>query len=269
MVAQTRELGPADLDRGTLDDLRAEMSDVETHLVPLRAALADDPLVGLARGLPLSGDQVRAADELVAAADELLAAGDTGLGVAERVVTLREADAADDSTPTLPGLVSIVSDSRDDVDVIAAHLDSALAHLDAIPAAAIGPLQDARAIIADPLLKYRPLLESYQEIDDVVPGILGLGEEQRYLILAQNPAELRPAGGYAGTIGTLGIDDGAIVEQAFRDVYDIDLKQGLPWVEPPEELAHHLLGEDQSVAACRRGLVARLPDRRSQGARAL
>jgi hypothetical protein len=246
VMSQTRTLGPADLDRESLDRLRVGMGSVETHLEPVRTALVDDPLIAIARQLPFSGEQVRAADELVAAADDVVAAGQRGIAIAERVVALREAEATDPSTAMLPGLVGIVASSRDEVDGIAASLDEAIDHLRAIPAGAVGPIQDARDLIAEPLETYRPILESYRELDDVVPGVLGWDGQKRYLVLAQNPAELRPAGGYAGTIGTLGIDDAVVVEQVFRDVYDFDRQEGLPWVEPPEELAHHLLGDDQA-----------------------
>ena len=70
----------------------------------------------------------------------------------------------------------------------------------------------------------------------------GIGGQQRYLVLAQNPAELRPAGGYTGTVGVIGVSNGRLTEKSFKDVYYYDLKQGVPFVEPPEELANHLLG---------------------------
>jgi hypothetical protein len=71
---------------------------------------------------------------------------------------------------------------------------------------------------------------------------VGVGGPQRYLVLAQNPAELRPAGGYTGTVGVVGFANGRLAENSFADVYFYDLRPGVPFVEPPEELANHLLG---------------------------
>lgn len=90
-------------------------------------------------------------------------------------------------------------------------------------------LQDAAAI-----------LES--GIGRVAGQLLGIGGERRYLVLAQNPAELRPAGGYAGTVGIIAFDSLRPVERSFVDVYEYDLRPGLPYVQPPDALANYLLG---------------------------
>ena len=58
-----------------------------------------------------------------------------------------------------------------------------------------------------------------------------------------DPAELRPQGGYSGTVGIVGLKDGKIVERNFGDVYRYDTKPDLPFVEPPEALQNHLLGD--------------------------
>lgn len=246
LASQVRALGPADLDALRLTGLRGELTELEREIAPIRDMLSHDALVGLARALPLVGSQVQAADSLVQAAESLTEAGDLGLGLADELVTLRETDAGDPATPMLPRLVGLMATSGDRVDRIAELIGVAGAHLDAIPPDALGPILEARDLVREPLREYAPLLEAYREADDVVPGMLGWGGARRYLILAQNPAELRPAGGYAGTIGVLGFRDGALVEQQFQDVYDIMRKPGLPWIEPPEELVAHLLGEGQS-----------------------
>ncbi len=82
-----------------------------------------------------------------------------------------------------------------------------------------------------------PLLDDYQP----VTHILGWGGEKRYLILAEDPAELRPTGGYIGTVGIVGITHGSLSERSFQDVYHLDLQPGVPFVEPPVPLANHLL----------------------------
>jgi hypothetical protein len=88
-----------------------------------------------------------------------------------------------------------------------------------------------------------PLVGKVPPLIQYGPGIAGLSGERRYLVLALNPAELRPAGGYTGTVGTVGLDNGRVVELTFGDVYRYDTKPGMPFVEPPEALQNHLLGE--------------------------
>jgi hypothetical protein len=99
-------------------------------------------------------------------------------------------------------------------------------------------------MIADPLTRYRPILDQVRELDDVLPGIAGWDGPRRYLVLAQNPAELRPSGGFAGTYGILTLDKGRIAEMRFDDVYVLDSQEGMPWQEPPIALQDHLLGRD-------------------------
>jgi hypothetical protein len=73
---------------------------------------------------------------------------------------------------------------------------------------------------------------------------LGTSGPRRYLVLAQDPAELRPTGGFIGTVGVVEFDRGRIVERRFQGVDTLDGRAGLPHVEPPAPLAGHLLGDE-------------------------
>jgi hypothetical protein len=52
---------------------------------------------------------------------------------------------------------------------------------------------------------------------------LGSHEPQRYLILFQNPAEMRPTGGFVGTIAELELTHGQISTYEFHDIYELSL----------------------------------------------
>ena len=90
--------------------------------------------------------------------------------------------------------------------------------------------------------QYGPLVVNAPSAFQFAPAIAGFSGERRYLVLALDPAELRPAGGYTGTVGLVGLDHGHIVERDFSDVYRYDTAPGLPHVEPPVALQNHLLG---------------------------
>jgi hypothetical protein len=107
----------------------------------------------------------------------------------------------------------------------------------------VGPIAHARQRILEPLERYGPVLEAYRASYEDIPSVLGWGGTKRYLVLAQDPAELRPAGGYTGTVGLVTFQDGALTERRFFDVFDLDARTGLPHVEPPPELGAHLLGD--------------------------
>ena len=246
LADDVRALDAADLQRTTVDHIRDELTALGDSLAPIEALLAGDPLVSVARRIPAVAPQVAAADSLVEAGTSLVEAGRIGLGLADRVVDLREADAADPEFALMPGLVELMATSGGQVDRVAELLADARGALDAIPPEAISQIREARDLVAGPIATYAPLLDTYRELDDVLPGLLGWGEEKRYLVLAQNPAELRPSGGYTGTVGTITLRDGAIVEQDFVDTYELSTQEGLPFVDPPDELTAYLLGEGQS-----------------------
>ena len=98
-------------------------------------------------------------------------------------------------------------------------------------------------LVASCTIQFGPMLANAPTALKFGPALVGESGERRYLVLALDPAELRPAGGYTGTVGVVGFNNGHIVERDFGDVYRFDTKPGLPYVEPPVALQNHLLGE--------------------------
>jgi len=74
---------------------------------------------------------------------------------------------------------------------------------------------------------------------DVAPGVFGFDEEKKYLLLFQNNFELRPTGGFIGSVGFLTVTSGRIEEFKIMDVYTLD-GQLKGHVEPPEAIRLHL-----------------------------
>jgi hypothetical protein len=125
-------------------------------------------------------------------------------------------------------------------------------------------LEDALAIMHEALEKRTEIDESelpgrvqgnLWKIDDMIDRVegqlelaeqrpmayqaLGGDETRRYLILFQNPAELRPTGGFVGTIAELEVASGQIQSYEFQDVYDISQAYNASdhQVEPPRGIA--------------------------------
>jgi len=90
LVARVRAVG-LNVTRGQLDDLQSQLDDLDAGLAPFRSLLSDDPLVGIARGLPLLKDQVQGGSAIVGAADDLINAGRIALGLGDRFVAMRDA----------------------------------------------------------------------------------------------------------------------------------------------------------------------------------
>jgi hypothetical protein len=125
----------------------------------------------------------------------------------------------------------------------------------------VGPLQDARARLAEPAGGWMPeplrsaqqqVLETAESTLDAVtrgqaltsalPGFLGAEGPRRYFVGMQTSAELRGTGGLIGFWSVLAFDGGAL-EFGRSDVFDPDDERGFaPEVEPSTDLINELAG---------------------------
>lgn len=78
----------------------------------------------------------------------------------------------------------------------------------------------------------RPEYSKLLSISQTLPLVLGYAAEKNYLLLLQNNGELRPTGGFIGSVGELRVKNGEIEELTIQDVYEYD-GQLKAHVEPP------------------------------------
>ena len=235
------------IDRATMDALDGDLAAATGRMDRVRDLLASDPLVALARALPPTAADVRGADDAVAAAGDLLSAAGDGLAIGRRFVEIRDAQASDpQNASALSQIVELMATSRDRAVVAAASVARARQTLAGIPDGLAGEVERARDAMNAKIDKYSPLLDSYLTASERLPAILGWDAPRRYLVLTQNPAELRPTGGYIGSFGIVSFDKGRITERTFQDVYLLDLTSNYPFIKGPQELYYYLLGPKQS-----------------------
>ncbi len=246
-LASRAQAAGLEIDRPALDGLGRDLATARGRLDRLADLLARDPLVGLARALPPTAADVRGADAVIEAAGDLLDAADQGLAIGRRFVEIKEAQAADPATASaLAQLVELMATSRDRALAAQAALGRARDALATVPDGLAGPVESARDEMGERVDKYGPLLDSYLTVSARLPAILGWDGPRRYLILTQNPAELRPTGGFIGSYGIVTFDRGRLTEHSFRDIFLLDLPWDYPFIKPPTELANYLLGPKQS-----------------------
>ena len=233
-----------DIDQPTIDRVSGDLATGRTRLDRLRNLLAGDPLIGVARSFPPTQADVHGADSLAVAAGDLFDAADQGLEIAQRYVDIKTAPAGSGTT-TLSRLVEFMATSRDQAIVVQASLSRARVALAKVPDGPGSSLGTVRDAIGQRIDTYGPLLDAYVDISARLPTILGWEGPRRYLVLTQNPAELRPTGGYTGSYGIIGFDRGRVVERTFRDVFLLDFPWDFPYVAPPRELTDYLLGPNQ------------------------
>ena len=130
-----------------------------------------------------------------------------------------------------------------------------------MPDGLVGQVESVRDAMTERIDTYGPLMDTYVEVSARLPAILGWDEPRRYLVLTQDPAELRPTGRFMGKHGIIAFDRGRITERRFEDVSPLDFPWDYPRIEPPG--AGGLpAGAEAAVAVRGRQLVARLPDQR-------
>ena len=78
-------------------------------------------------------------------------------------------------------------------------------------------------------------------LETMIP-LVGLSQPKTYLVVLQNADELRPAGGFMGTIGLVTVDGGEIRQSIFQDVYALDEAVQDVWHDPPPEILARQLG---------------------------
>ena len=283
-ISSRAQAAGLEIDRPTIDGLSHDLAAARDRLKRLEDLLQHDPLVAIARNFRPAADNLRGADTVVGAADDLFDAADQGLAIGDRFVKIKEAQAADPKNASaLAGLVELMATSRDQATAVTTDLDRVRDRLATIPDGLAGPIEDARTAMVERVDRYAPLLDTYLTVSARLPAILGWDGPRRYLVLTQNPAELRPTGGYTGSYGIIAFDQGHVTERTFKDVFLLDWPWDFPLVTPPEELTNYLLGPDQpwqladanwspdfptSAKDCPQALhqrVRRQPDRRGAG----
>ena len=78
-----------------------------------------------------------------------------------------------------------------------------------------------------------------EKIVDQLPNLLGASGEKNYLVLFMNNTELRPGGGFIGSLARVRVDKYSLKEVLVYDVYTLD-GQLKAHIDPPKAIANHL-----------------------------
>ena len=84
-----------------------------------------------------------------------------------------------------------------------------------------------------------PVVELFSNSSEVLPEVFGFDKEKKYLVLFQNNMELRPGGGFIGSVGLLTVKDARVKDFEILDVYSLD-GQLKAHVEPPYPIRRHI-----------------------------
>jgi hypothetical protein len=116
-----------------------------------------------------------------------------------------------------------------------ARADEAMAHVDAatLPPPLRGQVSTVVALLPD--------IQRTLDLALIAPDMLGVHTPRTYLLLLQNPDELRPTGGFITGVGTLTLEDGRLVSYEVGDsgLYD-DLENSGIYPSPPGPLGRYM-----------------------------
>lgn len=100
--------------------------------------------------------------------------------------------------------------------------------------------EDKRASLEEfqsKLPEFEKLVNDAVDYTKFLEDFIGISGTKKYLLLFQNPAELRPTGGFPGSYGVIIFKDGKLQDLRVDDVYNLDgqLKE---LIVPPTQLQH-------------------------------
>src|SRR5436190_15998589 len=191
-----------------------------------------------ARSLPLVSGKAGAASELLASgqdASEGLASLCRGMRPLLDVMDHKAAGSGE----TGPAVLAALAQGRPELEASQAKLKSAQQRLDGIDPEQIKALGGDAEQAAAALHEQLPRLQRASETLLVMPTIFGAEGQRTYLVLSQNSDELRPSGGFLGTVGLLTVNNGKVLKFDFSTSVAYDLPSGQR-VPPPDALHTYL-----------------------------
>lgn len=220
-LAVTLPDDPTTLSAPDLAQLAWQLDSSARHLERLDAAL-DMPgnLEGVAARLPGLGPRYRSLRAFVLLGESLARAGQRLAATGQAVLATLERNglAGGDGEETW---LAVLQAHEADLRTAQQELRAAQEARAAIdPALLPGPAR-AQLPMLDRMLDHATRLEPLWADLPALERALGVAEPVRYLVLFQNPAELRPSGGFPGVIAVVTIDRGRISEYVFYESHEL------------------------------------------------
>ena len=234
-------------DRGLAIDT-ADAADVadglelaDASLARAREQLDGDPVIRVLGVLPVIGTQLSATDGMVDGARAVTAERARIAVLVGEFIVARDAG---EGPERMAALVRFLGTRQAEIAGVVAAVEEADATISRIEVdGLIGPVASAHEALTTRLEQVRPLVDAAQQAAPVLPGILGVGGERRYLMMALDNAEIRPIGGLIAAYATPRFTDGLLTDTTFHDIGDIDRADQAEYVTPPDPLIDHLLGD--------------------------
>ncbi|MBI2404936.1 DUF4012 domain-containing protein, partial [Candidatus Gottesmanbacteria bacterium] len=204
-------------------------------------AVVGFPIVGLGRG-----HVVRQQEKLWSIFADLQKGIEGALSVVEdgQVVAQTILVSTLENSKNFPGLAGNIERIRSDIFLLRNHLGFAQAQLGELIRQhsfpfSISIIQKVGERTQKRLAALRTDAETMDNLLSLYQKIGGFTEKKTYLLLFQNSMELRPTGGFIGSVGLATLSEGKILDLQIQDVYTVD-GQLKGHVDPPTPIAEFL-----------------------------
>ncbi len=236
-----------ELDLGSLQDSEAEvlatqaqLEDALTRAQSARRFVLSDPLLKVARHLPVLDKQADGLTSLVLAAED-----STRTGMLASDVALAFSQQTDDPNLTsIQEALAFLDAQQAPMQAVQDSLAGLQAEYAALPDGLIGPLGTAKVQLGDSLAKLDALVTGYDRAESFLPTLLGYEGQRTYLVLPQNDTELFPSGGLISSYGVATFTDGELGDmqfEYFEALFDRwQTESNGEYVAPPAPLANYL-----------------------------
>ncbi|MEI7451827.1 MAG: DUF4012 domain-containing protein [Candidatus Falkowbacteria bacterium] len=141
-------------------------------------------------------------------------------------------------------VLQLIYESLPELNGVKANLDLALLNLNKVSGNGVLTPFKGQIVVARDQLQTGVAVASKAIIAaQILPGLIGYPSPSNYLVLLQNNSELRPTGGFLGTVGNFEISLGDIAKFKTDDSYHLDMPASLDKnfkVTPPWQLQKYL-----------------------------
>lgn len=192
--------------------------------------------------------QIKDLEYMIKTAEVLAKALAQGATIAENVNSIMAANPgttfSDLKAADKAAVLKMIYESGPDLNGIRANLDLALMDLKKVDSSGFfGPLQKQLSLAKSELQTGAELTAKTITLSQLLPVLAGYPDSSNYLVLLQNSDELRPTGGFLGTLGVLQTNLGDLEKFRTSDAYHLDMPASLDKgfvVAPPPPIAKYL-----------------------------
>ncbi len=225
--------------RGALDDALINFKLAQANL-----RYSSEVFYGLGQGLVLSAGLpyylygTAAKGQMLLAVSDLVEGGVIALTAGQEIQTMINSGALIFSAQSQKPAESLKEFSRFQQEIVSAAglVESGRARLSLLSRVRDGEIKRYLETLTPKAALASAVLSVGERLMGGLPDVFGFGGARSYLLLFQNSNELRPTGGFIGTLGLLKIKNGGIESLSVEDVYPRDERLKGFDLEPPAPL---------------------------------